>query len=258
MHFSDHPKPALAAQKHEKVDAGQSHPVPLYTERLFWIQNIYTAAHRRWSLQWRTRAKFEFPTRRNQLDIGRLVELLKASGWQSGMIAFACCAYLFLEQREFIPTPPSEWVVTCVWMLLLLTTGLAIAPFCAWLQRHFEAIAKKRELANKRLAAQSKFVSDIQFMSHRERIIFGYLLKRGTNTFYAEQSGGHAANLIGKGYVQLNAVPGQSFEMWNMPLKVPDHIWEMVLAHRDEFPYEPVYLDKYDREEIEPWRRPNW
>lgn len=191
---------------------------------------------------------------------GRLFELLKATGWQTGMIAVSAGAYLFLVKVGWIPEPPSEWVLAGAWILLLTSGALALAPVLEALHKAVSAKLERKAEARKREAAREqakdRFRRDIPYLDDRERKIFGYLLEKGTKNFFASDDAGYAANLLGKGYVVRNMVNAQVFDVFNMPMAVPDHIWEVLIERRDEFPYEPVYGGRYGDQEVQPWRRP--
>jgi hypothetical protein len=101
---------------------------------------------------------------------------------------------------------------------------------------------------------QKRDVRDyIPHMTPDERKIISYLLAKNQKMFTAAPDGGYAATLISRGIVVRALRPGQVFGYEDMPLAIPDHIWEVLLEHKDQFPYKP---SRRGETEVYPWRIP--
>jgi Super-infection exclusion protein B len=94
----------------------------------------------------------------------------------------------------------------------------------------------------------------IQHMSSKERQIIAYLLAKNQKMFTCASDGGYAATLISRAILVRALQSGQVFRMDDMPMAVPDHIWDVLLAHKDQFPYRPERGER--GAEVEPWRVP--
>ena len=90
----------------------------------------------------------------------------------------------------------------------------------------------------------------IPYMTEHERVIIAYLLARNQKVITAESDGGHANTLISKKILVRAILPGQIFFASDVPFVVPDHIWEVLSAHKESFPYNPG-----DYDEPYPWRK---
>ena len=88
-------------------------------------------------------------------------------------------------------------------------------------------------------------------MTTKEREIIAYLLAKNQKTFTAASDGGHARTLLSRGIVIILARDGQLLDPENVPMTIPDHLWDVLQKHKDEFPYKPP-----DGGETEgaPWR----
>jgi hypothetical protein len=83
-------------------------------------------------------------------------------------------------------------------------------------------------------------------MTQNERLIIGYLLEKNTKTFTADSDGGHATTLIARGIVKIAGVVGQHITMTDVPMIIPDHYWDVLVQHKDSFPYVPL-SEGYER-----------
>ena len=84
-------------------------------------------------------------------------------------------------------------------------------------------------------------------MSEEDRAIVGYLLHYRMKTFTAASDGGAAVGLISRGIVVLAARPGQTFSILDVPMAIPDLVWDVLVKHQDQFPI-PAQDDPH------PWR----
>ncbi|TMJ93534.1 MAG: hypothetical protein E6G77_23900 [Alphaproteobacteria bacterium] len=75
-----------------------------------------------------------------------------------------------------------------------------------------------------------------------------------SEVFTCASDGGYATTLLSAGILVRALRSGQMFAMEDMPVAVPAHIWDVLLAHKDQFPYRP---EKDERGvEVHPWRVP--
>ncbi|MFI4933461.1 MAG: hypothetical protein ACHP7N_02475 [Caulobacterales bacterium] len=101
-----------------------------------------------------------------------------------------------------------------------------------------------------RRRAAMKAVRDyIPHMTDQERGIVGWLLAKNQTMFRGAFDGGYATTLISRGIVVRALVPGQGFDAEEFPFAVPPHAWEVLAAHRTEFPAPPA-----DYNGPHPWR----
>ena len=179
----------------------------------------------------------------------RWLELLKASGFQTGAVAVACATLLFLGRWEFFP-PFDTWVIYVLFVAMVVCASLALASllstFFQMVPLHTFAIQALNR-RNERIAIEQY----IPFMTTKEKEIIGYLLAKNQKIFAADDDGGYAAPLISRGIVRVAARPGQIFDLHRVPMGIPDHIWKAFARRRDEFPYTPPQDGNTDKE---PWR----
>ncbi|MDX2074361.1 MAG: hypothetical protein SFX19_08380 [Alphaproteobacteria bacterium] len=86
-------------------------------------------------------------------------------------------------------------------------------------------------------------------MTEEERKIIAYLLAKNQKTFTAAADGGYAATLLSRGIVIVLAQHGQQLNMEDVPMTIPDPLWDVLVQHKDKFPYNPD-----DESEAYPWR----
>ncbi len=97
----------------------------------------------------------------------------------------------------------------------------------------------------------------IPHMTQRERLIIGYLLAKNQKMLTAASDGGHAATLISRGIICLALRPGQRADMFDVPMMVPDDVWDVLIAHKQQFPYSFTPKNRGDVE-VHPWRKPSF
>lgn len=189
----------------------------------------------------------------------KIVDLLKASGWQAAMIAVAAGLFLFLSDHGVLPKL-SEVLTLGALAVMFLSAALAIAPVAAALQDWVaERIAKAQVIRDRRTAVDAvkqKFRDYLPYMTSRERQILGYLLKRRQKLFTADADGGYAGTLMSLGFVTIVARPGQQFDSDKVPLGVPDPVWEVLEEDTSKFDYTPEMHEDDPTLEPEPWRIP--
>lgn len=168
----------------------------------------------------------------------RWLEILKASGWQTTALAIACTVIAVLVRHGVIPTDSSPYWFAAptvgaaiLWSLSLAAIGSALTRATDPLGR----ISRWRGLHQQRRLARE----DIPYMTAKDREIIGYLLHHNQKMFQTNQDGGYAAPLISRGVIVLSVRPGQIVDGTRVPFEIPDHIWSVLQANREQFPYVP-------------------
>jgi hypothetical protein len=166
----------------------------------------------------------------------RWLGILKASGWQTTALAAAAALTLYLNATKRFPTPLDSWVTQTAEVSLLVFGCLSLASIGSSIVK---ASSGPRASLARRWAirkAQHQVERDISSMTAREREIIGYLLAKNQKMFDYTADGGDANTLISKQIVVCALLPGQSYTNYGVPFKVPDHVWDVLMKHRAEFP----------------------
>jgi hypothetical protein len=183
------------------------------------------------------------------------LEILKASGPQTTGLAFAFGAMLLVIHAGWVVSPDSWFVAlhAFCWLAFLVSSFLSLASVGHTIA---DFLQPRVWLATwvKRRQQRKAVLQYIPFMTEEERKIVGYLLHLKQKTFTAATDGGYATTLISRRIVVRALVPGQAFSCEDMPLMIPDHVWDVLAEHKDEFPYTPP---RHSNEvEVHPWRVP--
>jgi hypothetical protein len=183
----------------------------------------------------------------------RWLELLKSSGGQSLAFAAASGGLLLAIYFKLLPPLDPPWIHLVVG-LCILGIMLWVASVLGVLNSFF---SPRLRLAHwSRVRQQRKAVEKyIPFMTDKEKKIIGYLLKYNRKTFTAATDGGHAVTLISRGIVVRQMIGGQQASAFDVPMGVPDHVWEVLEKHRDMFPHKP---EMNRGTEVHPWRERLW
>jgi hypothetical protein len=175
------------------------------------------------------------------------LEILKASGWQTSAIAVACAGLFGLIRFGLLQSPgalplflvaAAGIVCACLAVASMLSALFRFIPPGRWIL-HWQKIARERHAVK----------SYIPHMTEEERGIVGYLLARNQKMFTGASDGGNATTLISRGIIVQALRPGQIFTSEDMPFAIPDHIWDVLAHHRDQFP-----SDDLDPDAPYPWR----
>ncbi len=169
--------------------------------------------------------------------IGKFIEWLK-SPRQSAMVFLATLALLLLPPRLF-QNNGLELVMRYrggALLLAILSGAILATEGCIYAWRSITRLAKIRQFKH-------QIAAHIPSMSAEEKQIIGYLLAKDQRMFTNSPDGGHATTLISKGFVVAAVLPGQAFSYYEMPFKIPDHVWDVLVAHKADFPYAPPELD---------------
>jgi hypothetical protein len=158
--------------------------------------------------------------------------------------------FLLIARWGWVP-PLDPWMVQAASFGLLLFGSLALASFITAAHRFFPLdkwavhwITIRRE--------KMGLAKRIPYMTPKEREIIGYLLAKNQKTFLAAADGGHAASLLSRGIVVIVARHGQQLDTENVPMTIPDHLWDVLMQHKENFAY--AQPDDEDDPEPDPWR----
>lgn len=180
----------------------------------------------------------------------RWLEILKASGWQTAAIAGACGIFLIAARWNWFP-PLDPWMVQLAAFVLLLNACLTVASFISAVLKFFplQTWVMHRVMMRREKDAVRNY---IPHMTPNERKIIAYLLARNQKMFVAAADDGYAMTLISRGIVVRALRPNQVFDMDDTPMVIPDHVWDVLLEHKREFPTAQSRQDPY---EPHPWRQ---
>jgi hypothetical protein len=188
------------------------------------------------------------------VDPGKWADALKSAITTAGVyklaLAAVCALYWLGASRQIIPSAET-WEIRAsafgfllfgfLWLANVVAALLQFFPPAPWMA-HWIAI--RREQAHLR--------GYIPSMTDKEREIIGYLLAKNQKLFIAAQDGGYAMPLISQRIVKIALQPGQTYSFEHTPMVIPDHLWEVLVAHRDRFPYSSLG----GNHEPDPWRIP--
>jgi hypothetical protein len=175
------------------------------------------------------------------------LEILKAGGGTTLALALACGIFLFSAHWGWLPAL-DPWMTQAAAFGLLVFGFLTIAACGSALYKHFPVLEWVAHHINDGCTKQE--VRDyIPYMNPHERRIIGYLIANNQKQFTGEADGGHAATLIACGIVisTLQSNPNQIISEINVPMRIPDLIWDVLIAHKDQFPNPGV--------QVPPWLR---
>jgi hypothetical protein len=121
--------------------------------------------------------------------------------------------------------------------------GLILVAVLGWLIKRFlnpeqESVGLRGVLAHRWTIRRERrqVAKDIPTMTAKEREIIGFLLANNQKMFPYTADGGYANTLISKRIVVCALLPRQSTSTFGVPFKVPDHIWDVLVKHKAEFP----------------------
>jgi hypothetical protein len=184
----------------------------------------------------------------------RWLEILKASGWQMAAVGAACGLFLLVAHWGWLP-PLDPWMIQLAAIAALICSFLAFASVVSATLRLFAIQTWVVHLINRHRAKRA-VRNYIPHMTDHEKQIIGYLLAKNQKMFSAESDGGYAAPLLSRGIVIVAARPGQHVSMSDVPMAIPDHVWDVLVKHKDQFPYKPPTPRRRDDVEPHPWRVP--
>lgn len=182
----------------------------------------------------------------------RWLEILKASGWQTLALTAAAALVVYGNAKRLFPAPLPAWAIQIAEVVFVVCGCLSLASIgpalARWWLKVPWATAKRSFLIRRE---QLRVAEYIPHMTQPEREIIAYLLAKNQKTFTGAADGGYANTLIARRIVVCALQRGQTFSPDEVPFTVPDHVWEILLKHKTEFPYTPPSLGAT---EPHPWR----
>jgi hypothetical protein len=180
----------------------------------------------------------------------RWLEILKASGWQTAAVAAACGLFLLIAHWGWLP-PLDALMIQLAVIVFLICGSLAVASVVSATLKFFPMQTWLLHWINRRKAKRA--VRDyIPYMTKRERTIIGYLLAKNQKMFTAASDGGYAATLLSRGIICV-AARNQLVDMLHVPMMIPDDVWDVLIEHKQQFPYSFTPKTHGDVEP-HPWR----
>jgi len=187
-------------------------------------------------------------------DPSKWLEVLKTAITTAGIYKFAlaavCVLYWLAARNQWIPSA-DPWELRAAALGFILFASLWLATVISsifsifsprywivhWIKNHNE----------------KKWVRKyIPYMTPKEREIIGYLLSKNQKMLLTSIDGGEANTLISRGIIVQAVRPGQAYNQLNVPMAIPDHIWDVLVQHKDEF----RYIAPRHKPDSLPWRRP--
>jgi hypothetical protein len=162
--------------------------------------------------------------------------ILKASGWQTAALTAAGIALLYLNAAKKLPVPLDSWKLQAAEVSVAVFGFLSlfsIGPHVVKVLNHLWSLLAHR-LAIRR--EKQRVEKEIPSMSKKEREIIGFLLANNKKMFDYTIDGGAANTLISKRIVVCAMVPEQSALAYGFTFKIPDHVWDVLVKHKAEFP----------------------
>jgi len=180
----------------------------------------------------------------------RWLEILKASGWQTTAISVASALLIYGNSNKWFPAPFEPWKIQIAVIALVVCGCLSIASIGSAIMKAPNGPTRKlaRMWAIRR--AKRQVARLIPQMTSTEKDIVSYLLAKNQTMFTNTADGGYANTLISKGVIVCALLPGQAYTDFEVPFKVPAHVWEVLMKHKAEFPYEL----KAEAKQSHPWR----
>lgn len=167
------------------------------------------------------------------------LDILKAKGSQFACLAVACAAALFADHQGWLPVALDPVFKQGTVLAGFAFAALWVASIWHAASKSLAAPIKKFWLKRARRVHAEEFRHYIPFMPPEQRAVIAQLLHENHKSFDGADDGGYAAPLIGQGFIVVNAVRGQTLDLERVPYLVPDHIWEVAVAHEEAFPYKP-------------------
>lgn len=177
------------------------------------------------------------------------LEVIKLSGGMLLALGIGLCAMAFMA--SFFPNANAE-VRETAQMLLAIAGGFFL---CLWTgkvgQSRYENWSKDRQERRRREKIKEAALRQLPMLNDRERKILGWLVHNNQQMFNNDADGGLAGSLEAKGFVRRAAVQGQMWALDQTPFAIPEPVWEVLVANKDQF---PVPID----DQRHPWRDPLW
>jgi hypothetical protein len=176
------------------------------------------------------------------------LDILKATGWQFGCLAVAAWLAVVADKNGWLPVALDPLVKQGTMLAAIAFTGLWVATIGSTTTKWTAVPVEKFKRWNSLRTHAKAFESYIPHMTIEERRIFAQLLHENRKSFTAAHDGGYAGTLLGRRFISILAVQGQAVSYEDVPFGVPDHIWDIAVKHKADFPYKP------NRDGMDAWR----
>jgi hypothetical protein len=180
----------------------------------------------------------------------RWLEILKASGLQTAAISAASALLIYGNSNKWFPVAFEPWKIQIAVVALVVCGCLSLASIGS-------ASVKKSKLLTQKLKrmwairqAKRHVARLIAQLTATEKEILSYLLTRNQTMFTNTADCGHANTLVSKGIIVCALLPGQAYTDFEVPFKIPAHVWEVLMEHKADFPNEP----QTTTQQSHPWR----
>jgi hypothetical protein len=164
------------------------------------------------------------------------LEILKASGWQTAALTAASAMILFLNAKKRLPVALDSWVIQAAEVSVAVFGFLSVFSIGPHVTKFLKGLWSRLALGWAIRREKQRVEKEIPFLSPKEREIIGYLLAINEKTFDYRIDGGAANILISKRLVVCALLPGQYATAYGVPFKVPDHVWDVLVKHKEKFP----------------------
>ena len=133
----------------------------------------------------------------------KLLELVKASGWQTFFLSIAFGAFIYLVSHGSIDLPAEyRFILPFAWLGALICGALALSAVAEAIAASARQPIQKIRSDSLRRKKKREFATEIAFLTDHERQILGYFREKQIKRFEADQDAGHAATLLAKGFIR--------------------------------------------------------
>lgn len=185
----------------------------------------------------------------------RWLDLLNAKTTTLFFLSMGCGLIWYLVTEKYIENPGRvinfSIIASCILCGAAAVAGI-VTSFLTTIKKlwnFFSVTERIRKFFYDRIL-RKRIRDDIPHMTYHEKKIIGYLLIRNQKMFVADEDGGYANTLISKGITVRALRPGQAYIMTDVPMQIPDVIWDVLKENHEHFP------DTWDESEPYPWRVP--
>jgi len=184
------------------------------------------------------------------MDAKTLEAILRAGGWKLLALTLAALATLFADRTGFLDlSDVGRWARPAAWVAFFVFGALTLSSMASALAEP-NSLPRQGFRTWRQQRLREKWArEELMTLDERERDILAYLVTSGTRHFTADDDGGYAVTLISRRLVHVAGVPGQIFDMRNVPFAVQPEIWKELLRRKDEFQHPSI-------DSPQPWRIP--
>ncbi len=166
------------------------------------------------------------------------LEILKASGWQTGALATAFGLFIVMVNVEIIPTTSSPLWIALPAVAGLVCLFLSLAAIGEALTKLFKP-GLQFSMWRIRRSEQKEVREYIPYMNENDKRTIGLCLYHNLQTIQVNLDAGEAVQMISKGIIRIAVYSGQRYSRRRVPHEFPLHIWKVLGEHKERFPYKP-------------------